>query len=188
MTWRTHLGFLLAAVLVAAVVCTFCSWGVSGSVGRSSYELVDSSRALGLLDDGLLRFAPAWFGVPFVAAGAVVALASGRAGTAGALGAVLGGVLISGWLIVKSSPLEVDTAATVGALLGAVLVLVGSVLLILEGVTRRDEPERSERTRAHGADRARHDDTHTADGATRTASPTPTPTSSSIVGTGNRPD
>lgn len=151
---------MLVALVCASVVSTFLSWGRSGSVGRTSYELVDSSRALGLLDEGVLRAAPVWFLVPFLAAGAVLACAMTRMVLGAALAGVMGALLVVGWMIVKSSPVAVDIGAVTGAILGAATLVVAGALLVAEGRHHRDRrasrPERdSDRAdrprRAHGA-------------------------------------
>lgn len=146
------LEWLLAGVVAAIVAVSFLPWGLSGSVGRSSYELVDSSRSLGLLDEGTARIAPAWFGLPFVAAATVGALATGRRRLAGVLGIAIGLAVLGAALIVKSSPVGVDTGAIAGALLGPTTVVVGAVLLIPERGARRDR--RADRSHPDGAARA----------------------------------
>jgi len=134
-----QLEVVLVAVVAAAVATTFAPWGTSGTVGRSSYELVDAARALDLLDDGLVRFAPAWFTLPFLAAGVVIAVGWGKPRLAAGLAVCVGSVMVLGWMSVKSSPVGVDTGAVAGAVLGGATVAVAGMLLIREGSTRRDQ-------------------------------------------------
>ena len=157
MDHRTGLDRVLVVLIGLSVAVTFTSWGTSGSVGRSSYELVDSSRALGLLDAGVARIAPAWFALPFLAAGSVIALAMGRRRIAGLLAAMVGAAMVVAAIVVKSSPVGVDTGAVAGALLGAATIVVGAALYIPERSDRRDRrsidrPDPVGASRAGGAD------------------------------------
>ncbi len=128
----------MLASLAASIAATFAPWGTSGSVGRNSYELVDSGRTLDLLDDRLLDVAVVWFGLPIVAASAVVALLFRRVIVGTVMSTSVGALLVFGWMSVKSSPLAVDTGATAGAVIGAATIAASGVLLWTHHFDQRD--------------------------------------------------
>lgn len=117
----------LVGLLVVGIGLSFTDWAHSGRAGRSSYELVRSADRLGLLEGRVASVgAVVWFFLPLVGAAAVVALAFGRRRLGAVLGAIVGGLLIVGWLKVKSSPLSADAGSEAGALCGLAIVLVAA--------------------------------------------------------------
>lgn len=64
---------------VGVVAASFLPWVRSGSVHRSSYEVVEAAERLGVLSGSGALAVRAWFLLPLVVAGACLAASLGRA-------------------------------------------------------------------------------------------------------------
>lgn len=121
----------MVVAVVASIVSTFLTWGVSGARGRSSYELVRSAERLLLLDDGAPRaVGTAWLALPLIGAIVVALLLVGWNRGARVV-ALLQGVALSGAagaIIWSPGPVREGWGARlglIGGLLLAILALVG---------------------------------------------------------------
>lgn len=120
--------------VVVTILGSFQRWLVTGTVGRTSYELLGLVRRLGFTPSGTARTAvAAWPVMPLVLTAGLVAVWWGwrRAGAAvAALGAVYAGAV--GGVIAFAAPetriVEVSYGPRVTAV-GAAIVLTGAVLV-----------------------------------------------------------
>ncbi|SDP40329.1 hypothetical protein SAMN04515671_4070 [Nakamurella panacisegetis] len=135
--------------LSLAVGGTFGSWVVSGGVERNSYAIVGIIDRLGVLGDGFGAHALSWW--PLLGPLAIVPVIAGilrwwrTASVLSLLFGVLIGVIGAGVLAVASghrtAGIALDPSGPVVTVIGAVLVLCGSIPhLVLERRRRRLPP------------------------------------------------
>ncbi len=128
---------LLLAGLAVTVVGSFLPWGASGRAERSSYELVAVLSRLEVVDGWLADLATAWYFLPLLAAGAFVAVLSGRRGLARLLGTTTGVAVVGMAMAVNRSPLTHRP--------GVCVTIVGTVLLGGGVLWRRPHPPAAKR-------------------------------------------
>ncbi len=142
--WQRFVGPIVMTVGASvALVGTFFGWVRSGTVTRSSYEMLGLIERLGFAPDGLAELViRAWPIVPLLLTSAVVAVWWGRRIVAAVLGFVgglyagaLGAVVTSA--VPDSRQVGVSAAPLVTALGAGVLVL-GSVLALTVRVPSAD--------------------------------------------------
>lgn len=131
---------------VVTLTGSFQRWLITGSVGRSSYELLGLVLRLGFAPDGLVRLmVQSWPLMPLLLTAGVVAVWWGwrRAG------AVLGGLAglyaaAVGGIIALASPdgrtVQISNAPATTAI-GAAIVLIGCVLAVTVRASRDDPLE-----------------------------------------------
>jgi hypothetical protein len=117
-----------AAGVVAAA---FLPWTVSGSVARDSFATVRSARLIGLGGpDWVTAALGAWYFVPALVLGAVLAAVLGRDRGAGAAAAGAGLAALVGALVVLRSPVAAGIGVIVAVPVAAVAVVAGGVLAL----------------------------------------------------------
>ena len=130
-----------AAAAVAAALCLVAPWVRSGTVDRSTIDLLSSASALDLLDgrDEIVALS-AWYLVALLAAGAAISAGWQRSRLTGAFALPIGPMMILGWWAVAMSPFDTQWGAWLGAVVGvAATVLAG--LLLLQSMDRRKETD-----------------------------------------------
>ena len=120
-----------AAAAAASVLCLLAPWVRSGQVDRSTIDLLASASALDLLD-GRNEFAAlaAWYSLPVLAAGAVIAAGWHRRRLTAGFSLPIGPLMLLALWAVAASPFTTRWGAWLGALLGLLASFLASWLLI----------------------------------------------------------
>lgn len=127
------------------IVALLCPWARSGTVDRSSIELLGSASALDVLTDGQrIVAAGAWFTVVALGAGALVAAAWGRRTIVAVMALPVGPAMVAAWLAVQSSPLMVRWGAPMGTVTG-VTASIAAILVLLDADQAADQARKGTR-------------------------------------------
>ncbi|MEQ8842435.1 MAG: hypothetical protein RIB98_15740 [Acidimicrobiales bacterium] len=121
---------LPATLGVLAVLCLLAPWVRSGSVDRSTIDLLSSASALELWDgrDEAIALG-AWFLLPVLAAAAALAAAWGHRRFSAWCVVPIGPLMAMAWLAVVWSPFDARWGAWLGTMTGtAATTLAGSLL------------------------------------------------------------
>ncbi len=128
---RTQGALVPAALLVltgaVAVASTFLPWLRTGSVTRSSYQVVQAADRLEVVSGApRVALAVGWAFLPLVAALGLLALTLGRVRMAASAGFAVGLAISTLAVLVKSAPRSGDAGATVGLASGLTLLAAAS--------------------------------------------------------------
>ena len=129
---------------LTTVVGSLCPWVASGTVDRSSYEIIDMLDRLGFAEDGPFGFAlRAWPLMPLLVVSGTVAL-WWRRNVVGPTLAVIGGVYA--FSVALTIRLTAPTGLVrirfgpVVTIVGASVLLVGTLAALVLAVRLRDQP------------------------------------------------
>ena len=127
-----------AAASVAAALALVGPWARSGTVDRSSIELLASAGALDVLSnrDHVIAVG-SWYLVVLLAAGALLGAAWDRRRLTAVLVIPIGPAMAVAWWIVAAAPLTVRWGAPVGTMLGLTATGAG-VLLLMESTVQAE--------------------------------------------------
>lgn len=119
---------------LVTVAALLCPWARSGTVDRSSIELLGSASALDVLGDGeRAAVVVGWFLVVVLVAGALVAAAWGRPSLGAVLALPIGPAMAIAWWAVAASPLMVRWGAPMGTISGLTASAAGALVLKGQG-------------------------------------------------------
>ena len=129
---------IMVALSVGAVLCLLAPWMRSGSVDRSSIEVLSSASALQVLG-GTREWLvlAAWVALPIAAALVLVAAAWGSVRLSSVAALPIGPSMVVALVAVQSSPFDVLWGAWLGASLGLTATVLASLILI-DGMKRRE--------------------------------------------------
>ncbi len=127
---------------LVTVGALLCPWARSGTVDRSTIELLGSASALDLFGDAeRTAVIVGWFVVVVLVAGALVAAAWGQPALGAVLALPIGPAMAVAWWAVAASPLMVRWGAPMGTVSGLTASAAGALVLM----ERRDGGKESTR-------------------------------------------